>query len=166
MGKVFTAFIALLMLFGCGVEKIETVILLNPPLGLQATNYNLQIVNNQTTNYLRCIKLEFWALNNETYFSGFKIYVADTKDDLISSNFTGTYRQLSNTAKMSNEATLYNGWSSMTEAKKVVYYFTNDANGTSPIVGKEYYFHIRSYSKMYKLASPPSNPVGLTFTNG
>jgi hypothetical protein len=60
----FTVLFAALVAASCGIETIQPLIKLNTPLGVETVCSNNKIY------------ISFWGLNNETYFSGYDLYVA------------------------------------------------------------------------------------------
>ena len=140
--------ITLIAASACGIESIQPVIELNPPLGLTAQT---------TTNG---IELWWWSVNPKSYFSGFDVYIAENEQALR--NNTGNKIPSSDGDK--NKPTLWSGITSSSNA--IQYHLVLKQNyDYQPFNNITYYFIVKAYSSEYNLHSKPSNITNTTYTN-
>lgn len=138
-----TLLLMILTLSQCGIQTFEPIIELNPPLALTA-----ELLTDQYPNR---IQLQFWGLNNEEYFSGYNVYVADgpTETELAAAevypNPSGDEDKPTVETPPVWEATLY------TVILEKEYDYTELEND------EYYYFYVKSYSQEYNLTSDRSN---------
>ncbi|GEM_PF-1367245 len=136
--------------FGCGIETYQQVSTLASPLGLTAVETNFGSGN--------IIFLQFWGLNNEPFFSGYYIYMAETPNDL----FIGNGMPLLNTQGQVGRPTIYN-IPPMTSAQQFSYTVTYYTNYTPLQSGSTYFFFVKAYSYEYNIYSDPCNVTNVTF---
>ncbi len=151
--NIFTLFtVGLFVLSGltaCGIEAPEPIRDLKPPLALTAT-----VVSNK-------IRLQFWAMNDEAYITGYWVYVSDTRDNLLADKGV----KYPNSDGLQNKPTIWNGIITMTQPTKIVYTILREVDDTPLEVGYDYFFMIKAYSYEYNLLSKPSNITNVKFTN-
>lgn len=146
---VITGIILLLGLAACGIEAPEPIRDVKPPLALTASVESGKI------------KLEFWAMNDESYITGYWVYVSDTRDNLLADKGV----KYPNTEGVQNKPTIWSGIITMTQPTKIVYYIEREIDDTQLENGYDYFFMIKAYSYEYNLLSKPSNITNVTFTN-
>jgi hypothetical protein len=78
----FAALLLTALFAACGVEDYNYEIKLKPPLGLYAMNWTNVTTNSGVVSSNASIRITFWTFNDESYFSGYSVYIADTIDDL------------------------------------------------------------------------------------
>ncbi len=144
---IYAIFAALLVLAGCGIETYQPVVNLSSPLGLIAYETNSN-----------AIVLQFWGENDETWFSGYDIYVAETQADLQANNGM----RLLNTDGKTDKPTIYNV-PPMTSARQFTYTVSYYTNFTPLQTGTTYFFFVKAYSQQYNIFSDPSNITNVTF---
>lgn len=142
-------FLTAIVLTSCGIEGYEPIVELKPPLALNAT-----IVSNK-------IHLEFWGLNDEDYFSGFQVYVADTKQKLLD----GQGNKIPNKDGLDNKPTIWEDIGPVYAATKYTFDMSRDYDDSDLIIGLDYFFYIKAYSEEKLIQSPPSNITNVTYTN-
>ncbi len=146
------------LITGCEVEEYNAPIALNPPLALSAwcvaeivTNTNSVV---STNNY---IGISFKGFNDESYFSGYAVYVADNVADLT--NGTNSFRMIPSAT--SNAVTLIRD--PVTTPTSYEYQIKYDTNYLPLTDGKAYYIEVEAYSVTHDAFSLPSNPTNVTF---
>jgi hypothetical protein len=145
------------MLSACDIEDYSIEIVLNPPLGLKASVSNV-VVDGITNESF--IFLNFWAYNDEHYFNGYRIYTADTLSDLTNEN-TNSYRMVLHPTD-SNSLVTIQKTPFTREPEEIRFNMKKDADW-SPLQNKEYFFHVKSYSREYNAESLPSNFTNVVF---
>lgn len=141
MGRKYNLVLILgiLLLVSCGIESFEPEYRLNPPLGLTA-----ETVSNG-------IKLTFWGLNPEDYFSGYQVFVGTSYDEVRTND--RSKRVPNNSGDF--PTIIVTPFNTSTKFEIVITYTTNL---NEPLVsGLEYYFSVAAYSKRYDIFSPLSN---------
>ncbi len=104
------------------------------------------------------IFLQFYALNDEDYFSGYFIYIATTiyalqgNQGFIVQNSEGT----------TNKPTIFSV-APMSSVKIFTYTVTSYTNNQALIPGTAYYFEVKAYSDQYNSYSDPSNITNVNF---
>ncbi len=131
---------------GCGIEGYQPVNTLSSPLGLTAVETNSQIL------------LQFWGENDESFFSGYYIYMAETINDLEGSNAM----VLLNSDGRAGKPTIYNVVPS-TSAQQFSFTVTHYTNNSSLQSGTTYYFFVKAYSGEYNIYSDPGNITNVAF---
>ena len=134
----------LLFLISCGVETPEAQITLAAPLHLVAENV--------FTNGASVILLQFDALNNESYFDGYNIYMSDNQNDLLSDKGSLILNSLGDKSK----PTIPN-LTAQSSASTFFFTVTTFTNNQPFISSNTYWFEVKAYSTRYGKASPPSN---------
>jgi len=137
------------MIFSCGIESIEVQPKLNPPMGLTAG-----LVSNK-------IRLIFYALNDESYFTGYYIYINESENEILSTNGIPVPNENGET----NKPTIYVGipfYEERTFTNFVSFY----SNSETPLINNQtYYFMVRSYSETYNIFSRFSKIAKIKYTN-
>ncbi len=147
------------LMLSCAIEDFNTTPALNTPLGLTArftTNYS------STTN--RIIQIRFWGMNNETYFSGYEIFVADSAADLT--NMTNSYRKLPNANGETNVSTSNDLTIMANPVNEPTWYSFNmtvDTNQAPLVDSQTYFIWVRAYSYTWNSFSLPSNWTNVTY---
>ena len=144
----FLFYFTLMVISACGIETIQPVIELNPPLGLTAET---------TTNG---IELWWWSVNPESYFYGFDVYISENKEDLR--NNKG--HKIPNSDGDVNNPTLWRGVTHSSNAIRYHLVLKQNYN-YQPFNNISYYFWVKAYTKEYNLHSKPSNITNTTYTN-
>jgi hypothetical protein len=144
----FAVCIIVSALTSCGVESLTVDSKLASPLGVALTN-----VGNNSIG----IVVRFWAYNNETYFSGYNIYIATNA--AILQNGTGFWvARADGTASMPTVP-----YSPMTTASLISFTVTNYTNSASLSESNFYYFYVTAYSATYSVESLPSNITNIQY---
>lgn len=139
-----------IVLAGCGIEGIQTIPELNPPLGLTTT---------LTTN--NAILVRFWSSNPEQFLTGFNVYVADSEETLRQN--LGSL--MPNTENDPDKPTLWRNVSPSSNAVLYQVVFSQNYNLQPFENNLTYHFYVRAYSQEYNLKSPPSNIASVKYTN-
>lgn len=151
--------LGLALVLSCAIEDFSSVPTLNTPLGLVAFSHT-NISGSQSN---RVVRLQFWGMNNEIYFSGYEVFLAESLNDLT--NATGSYRVLPNANGESNAFS--NDLSVManpvTEATLFTYDVYRDTNLSLLNDGQTYYFEVRAYSYTWGNYSLPSNRTNAVY---
>jgi hypothetical protein len=152
MKKIYFVLIALMFAFsGCGIEGFEPIVDLKPPLGLE-----VKIIDSE-------IYLQFWGLNDEEFFSGYNIYVAESAEDLRVQKGV----KYPNADHREDKPTLWKNIRPVKVAKLYSFTVTEDyldGESRNLIEGKGYNFYVKAYSEQYMISSPPSNIDGVNYT--
>lgn len=145
---IFPVILIFFLFLSCGIESFEPTIDLKPPLGLTASNISNGIL------------LEFWGLNDESYFEGYKIYIAESLNDLLQ-NKGGVLPNSDDPGK----PTMPN-IPPMTEATRFSYLVKNFTNNNQPLIlSNSYFFYVKAYSAQYNIVGKPSNITNIQFLN-
>lgn len=189
--KVYLLFLLSALFFmSCNMESGAVPFRVFPPLDLSAEVWTM--TNSTLTQNVIC--LNFYGNNdNQTYFSGFAAYAADSLDDLTnedSVSVTNTdfsahsYRMLPNPSGFSNTLTL----SGLTEPDDPTYYTVFISNDSSNFIsnnavqrapmdlvnGQVYFVFVKAYgsdvvvglnnqTNFYQVYSFPTTAVTVTF---
>lgn len=145
--RVYAALLVFLFA-SCGVETITVTPKLASPLAITLSNVGGG--NNG-------IVIRFWAYNNETYFTGYNIYMAMTNTVLL--NGSGYWANRADGS--SNAPTL--PYSPMSTATLISYTITNFTNAIQFTHNSNYYFYIKAYSSTYGVESKPSNITNILY---
>ena len=130
---------------GCGIESFEPTVSLNPPLGV-----TLSIAG---TNQ---ILVQFWGLNDETFFEGYNIYVGLNETELKTN---GAYRHPRSTGD-TNIPTMWN-IAAITTAAHYSFTITKYTNAD---LQKDitYFICIKAFSDVYYTESYPSDIASIS----
>ncbi len=147
--RIYLLFFVLLATASCGIETFQPLIELNPPLGVET-----ELISNK-------IYIKFWGLNNESYFSGYDIYVA--LDDTSAQNGTGF--KYTNSEGIQEKPTLWENINPVSVATQ--YTFVVDKYyDLQPLVDNiDYYFYVKAYSIEYNIHSGRSDYSKVRYTN-
>ncbi len=150
-------FISMFLTLSCAIEDFNSTPNLNTPLGLGAV-----YTTNSATNAV--IRITFWGLNNETYFSGYEVFIAESLSDLT--NEINSYRVLPNINGESNSITSNSTTiiANMTEATYFQYDISYDTNFVT-LANITYYIWVKAYSATFGSYSLPSNWTNATYLN-
>lgn len=131
----------------CGIETIQPLIKLNPPLGVETVCSNNKIY------------ITFWGLNNETYFTGYDVYVAlDTEQY---NNDKGFY--YTNAEGIQGNPTIWEGIIPVSSATKYTYVVDKYYDLEDFQNGLDYFFYVKAYSAGYVIHSDRSDYSKVTF---
>ena len=144
---IVSIFIAL-FLASCGIEGFEPIIELKPPLALTAKMYSNKI------------RLEFWGANDETYFSGYDVYVSDTIENLKKEG-----KKYPNADELDNKSTIWENIQAVSVATKYTYDIDKTYDQKELVVGIDYFFYVKAFSEEYSIHSKPSNITNVRYTN-
>lgn len=171
---VMAALLSTALFTACGVEDYNYEIKLKPPLGLKAQNWTNITTNATVVSSNMVIKITFYTYNDESYFSGYGVFLADTLADLT--NESGSYRMMPNSKLLTNQSTYYGMTAVTTEPLLRTYLLTYDTITNAVITnityqvavpfvnGQEYWIHVKAYSYTYLTYSLPSNPTNVVFS--
>ncbi|MGB9621822.1 MAG: hypothetical protein ACPL4C_05250 [Brevinematia bacterium] len=154
--RLFLLVFVILFLYSCGIDVPEVDLKLNAPKGLK-----VEFTTNDT------IKFNFWAYNNEDYFSGYVVF------------FSSNYSDLSDPTKPLIDKPVVVNQVSFTLPTFTVEPFyeprelsfelplnSKDVNGNTIFYrGFSYYFAVSAYSYSKKIFSPMSNITNVVLTN-
>jgi hypothetical protein len=146
---ILPAVLLLLVYCGCGLETYQQIPVLGAPLGVTATNYAAGL-----------IRVQFWGENDETFFSGYYIYMALNPNDLL----IGNGMPVLNTDGRAGKPTIYN-ISPMTSAQQFSFDITSYTNNSSLSIGTTYFFDVKAYSGEYNIFSYSSGITNCTLSN-
>lgn len=165
-----TSLFVVIALTACEIEQYDVSYSLSAPLGLNAylTNSISTVITNSTTNTYtnNYFKLGFWGFNSEPYFSGYKVYTADSLSDLT--NKTNSYRGIYDQSDVSNTLTL----AATPVSTEATYYTIAVSNDTLTntnylytdfVHSNTYYFFVMAYGDDFDAYSVPSNPTNITY---
>ena len=156
---------SVILLQACSVESFDVDASLKPPIGLTAdfTTNIVTNINGSTTNVLTNgdIQITFFGLNDETYFTGYEIYIATNASEISNENMS--FHALPNkngetNADETNSVTIEgSGIGPVTEATAYHYDMTEDTNQTALVDGQLYFIKVKAYSRSMKVFSLSSN---------
>ncbi len=140
-------FVFTVLLLSCGIETYQPIINLAAPMGLTAVNSNNSIF------------LQFYALNNEDYFTGYYIYM-----DILLADFPNAGFIVPNSDGTTNKPTIFNV-PPMSSVQSFTYFVSKYTNNQNLIPETTYWFMVKAYSEQYNTYGDPSNYTNIVFAN-
>ena len=135
-----------LLLFSCGIQGYVPPKNLKPPLFPFA-----DIISNQ-------IRVTFYAFNDEDYFDGYGIFIADSLD----SGVKDTGNLISNRDGVVDKPTIYNV-PAMTVATQISFLIERNYNNERFTINGKYYFYVKAYSFQYQFYSDSSEVTNVDY---
>lgn len=151
--KIILSVILMTIAGACGIEGIQSVIRLNSPLGVK-----LESVSNNTA-----IKVTFWGLNDEDFFSGYDIYIAAN----TSAAEAGSGLKCQNLNMDWSKPTI-SGLSPVTVATQYTYVILYNVTNNTDYPFKttiDYFIYVKAYSEVYNVHSGRSDYAVVHLTN-
>lgn len=148
----------LLLLFSCAVENPESAIDLAPPLGLSVTNNS------------SAVEIRFYGFNNESYFTGYSIFISTNYSDLLGETVSSASGLLLNSLTNINDSTInsYALYVSTpflyTQQSNYMVYVNGVISNDTLASSTTYFYAVRAFSRQYSLYSKrPSNIATNTY---
>jgi hypothetical protein len=136
----------------CGIESIEVIPKLSPPLGITLSN-----VGGGDNGII----VSFYALNDETYLEGYNIYMADTSAALLANTGFRAVR-----ADLTTNIPTIPNVAAMSTAQLFTFpvpFYTNITSGRFQ-VGITYFFCVKAFSGTYIIESRASEITNIVYS--